>query len=493
MPIRRAPLRLSRLALLVSLLACAASPRLAHAADFPALTELQGKGARVSAIVVDLDRGATLFELNPDTRLSPASVSKLITAAAALDAWPADRSFGTRLLAERGPREGVIEGAITLHSEGDSTLDHQALFSLAVQLRSAGVTQVKGGITVSTAPFGPLGCETKDRCDALVKSATSYNAPLAAIGVDYGNWCVEVRPLRAGEAAQITSCGGSKLPIPVEGTVTVVPSGRRQTFHLDRFTNAAGDYLKVGGELPMGGTPTLYRAMSEPSLGAGLLLRETLRAVGIAVDGSVGVTSAWPANGATTLASVEGAALKEQLARMLRHSNNYIADLITLNVSVSLGRKPGPLADASLALTDFVAKARGSNSPSARPTLFSGSGLTPESRLSAQDLVSVLQYQYRDSRRFPAFYGGLVVPREGPYAFLRRGGSDAWLDRVALKTGTLTEPISVNSMAGYLRKKSGGWMAFAVLVNGSQTRRVIPFGTAVDAIRGDLDAILKRY
>ena len=190
---------------------------------------------------------------------------------------------------------------------------------------------------------------------------------------------------------------------------------------------------------------------------------------------------------------VEGAALKEQLARMLRHSNNYIADLITLNVSVSLGRKPGPLADASLALTDFVAKARGSNSPSARPTLFSGSGLTPESRLSAQDLVSVLQYQYRDSRRFPAFYGGLVVPREGPYAFLRRGGSDAWLDRVALKTGTLTEPISVNSMAGYLRKKSGGWMAFAVLVNGSQTRRVIPFGTAVDAIRGDLDAILKRY
>ena len=79
------------------------------------------------------------------------------------------------------------------------------------------------------------------------------------------------------------------------------------------------------------------------------------------------------------------------------------------------------------------------------------------------------------------------------YHYTRASGSDAWLDRVALKTGTLTEPISVNSMAGYLRKKNGGWMAFAVLVNGSQTRRVIPFGTAIDAIRGDLEAILKRY
>lgn len=492
MPNRRA-VRLPRLASLVVLVAGLSAALPAAAVDFPALTELQGKGARVSALVVDLDRGASLFELNADARLSPASVSKLVTAAAALDAWPADRTFTTRVLAERGPREGVIEGAITLHSEGDSTLDHQALFSLAVQLRSSGVRQIKGGITVSTAPFGPLGCETKDRCDALVKSATAYNAPLAAVGVDYGNWCVEVQPARAGELAQITSCGGSKLPIPVEGTVAVVPAGRRQTFYLDRFTNAAGDYLKVGGELPVGGTQTLYRAMSEPSLGVGLLLRETLRAVGVEVDGAVGVSSAWPANGATKLAEVEGAALKEQLGRMLRHSNNYIADLITLNIAVSLGRKPGPLADAAQSLADFVQRARGSQSASARPTLFSGSGLTPESRLSAQDLVSVLQYQYRDTRRFPAFYGGMVVPREGPYAFLKRGANNDWLDRVALKTGTLSEPISVNSMAGYLRKKNGGWMAFAVLVNGSQTRRVIPFGNAVDAIREDLQAILKRY
>ncbi|ROH90940.1 D-alanyl-D-alanine carboxypeptidase/D-alanyl-D-alanine-endopeptidase [Stagnimonas aquatica] len=467
-------------------------PGLAHA-DLPALSKLQSQGGKVSALVVDLDRNEAIAALNADSRLSPASVTKLVTAGAALDAWPADRSFTTRLLSERGPREGAIEGALTLHGEGDSTLDHQALFSLAVQLRSADVTAVNGGITVSTAPFGPLGCETKDRCDALVKSATAYNAPLAALGVDYGNWCIEVRPQRVGTPAQITACGGVQLPIAVEGSVMVVPSGRRQTFYLDRFTNSGGDFLRVGGELPMGGMQTLYRAMSEPSLGTGLLLRETLRSVGIRVDGAVSVSPEWPSNGATELARVEGAALKEQLARMLRHSNNYVADLITLNVAVAIGRKPGPLADAAQSLSDYVARAQPGKKNDARPVLFSGSGLTPENRLSAQDLVSVLEHQYRDTRRFPAFYGGLVVPREGPYAFLRRGGSPAWLDRVALKTGTLSEPISVNAMAGYLRKKNGGWMAFAVIVNGAPPRRVIPFGTAVEAIRTDIEQILARY
>src|SRR5690606_40968054 len=59
---------------------------------------------------------------------------------------------------------------------------------------------------------------------------------------------------------------------------------------------------------------------------------------------------------------------------------------------------------------------------------------------------------YRDARRFPAFYGTFVVPRDASFTYLRRGGAD-WLDRVALKTGSLTQPVSVYGIAGYLRKQ----------------------------------------
>jgi D-alanyl-D-alanine carboxypeptidase/D-alanyl-D-alanine-endopeptidase (penicillin-binding protein 4) len=61
---------------------------------------------------------------------------------------------------------------------------------------------------------------------------------------------------------------------------------------------------------------------------------------------------------------------------------------------------------------------------------------------------------------------------------------------VALKTGTLNEPVSVCGIAGYLRKRDGGWIAFAVIVNGGPGRSHIPIETAMHAAQLDLEEIL---
>ncbi len=130
--------------------------------------------------------------------------------------------------------------------------------------------------------------------------------------------------------------------------------------------------------------------------------------------------------------------------------------------------------------------------PLVAPPIYSGSGLTTDNRLSAEDLVRLLAYQYRDPRRFPAFYGGLVVPRDAPFVFLRQGGT-AWLDRVALKTGTLDNPRSVCGIAGYLRKRNGGWIAFAAIVNGGPGWKHVPLFQALEAERTDVESLLKKY
>ena len=196
------------------------------------------------------------------------------------------------------------------------------------------------------------------------------------------------------------------------------------------------------------------------------------------------------------LAEIEGLTVREQLGRMLRFSNNYIADVLTLNLAADLARQPPTdLSGASSILADFVSRAQRSARISTSKTpalLFSGSGLTPENRLSANDLVSLLAHQYRDSRRFPAFYGGLVVPRDAPFEFLRTG-SAAWLDRVALKTGTMELPHSVCGIAGYLRKRDGGWIAFAAIVNGGPNMKHVPLLRAMAAARADLESLLAQY
>jgi D-alanyl-D-alanine carboxypeptidase/D-alanyl-D-alanine-endopeptidase (penicillin-binding protein 4) len=236
--------------------------------------------------------------------------------------------------------------------------------------------------------------------------------------------------------------------------------------------------------------------MSDPAAGVGLLMTQMLKEIGIGVEGSVVVQSASAMGPMVELAQIEGLTLREQLGRMLRYSNNYIADVLTLDLAANVRNEaPTDLSSASGILSDFIQRSQRVAKlpvPKAPAPIFSGSGLTPENLISANELASLLVYQYRDTRRFPAFYGGMVVPRDAPFQFLRTGSAD-WLDRVALKTGTMETPRSVCGIAGYLRKKDGGWMAFAVIVNGGSAMPRVPLFRAMGAARGDIEKILERY
>ncbi|WP_234981447.1 D-alanyl-D-alanine carboxypeptidase/D-alanyl-D-alanine endopeptidase [Fontimonas thermophila] len=473
----------------------AAAP--AHA-GWDALAALKARrGAHVTAAAVDLDTGQTLQTLDAQTRLSPASVSKLVLAAAALETWPIDKTFVTRVVGTGRLDEGDLQGDLVVYSEGDATLDHAALWVLAAQIKQSGIRSVAGDLVVSTAPFGRLGCETRDRCEALARSHTAYDAPLAAVGVDYGTWCVDVKPTQPGAAARIQSCAAVDVPIPLTGAIQTREVRRGTWLWLDRVKRSDGEALVMGGDIRADGAGArLYRSMADPALGAGLLLRQMLGELGVTLTGGVRIDDDAIPRGARPLAAIEGRPLRAQITDLLRYSNNYIADVLTLAMAAE--RTPEPvttLARASEPLAELVLRARrqaGYADDGTRPRLLSGSGLTPENRLSAQDLVALLAYEYRQTQTFPVFYGGLVVPGQAPNAYLR-AGSAAWKTRVALKTGTLSEPRTVFGMAGYLRKQNGGWIAFAALVNGATPRQAVPLHESLDAIRKDIEALLARH
>jgi D-alanyl-D-alanine carboxypeptidase/D-alanyl-D-alanine-endopeptidase (penicillin-binding protein 4) len=476
--------------LLIALTACGAQSGVAAPA-FDHLAQLSAEGARVTALVWDLDSNQALGQLQPSQRLAPASLSKIVVTAAALDTWPPDRSFATELRGTRAPTNGTLDGDLILRGSGDATLDETTLWALAAQLRSAGVQRVTGKLLVERAPFGELSCDTMDRCAGLRRSSRAYNAAPSAIGVNYGSWCIAVRAAPGASTAQVNGCATGTLPIPLDGTVRV---GGSSALRVDRTTGPGGDRISVSGSVVPGSERQLHRAMSDPAAGAGLILRSILMQTGVSFNGGVETTARAIASATQVLARTEGLPLQEQLGRMMRYSNNYIADVLTMGVALERRhRPPESLADAAQELTALV---RGANpvAPSSPdvPVMQSGSGLTPGNRLSAQDFIAVLRREYRDSRHFPAFYGSFVVPRDASFNYLQSGGGD-WLDRVALKTGSLTEPVSVNGIAGYLRKKAGGWMAFAIIVNGSDTLRQIPHERALRAARSDLEAFLAAY
>jgi D-alanyl-D-alanine carboxypeptidase/D-alanyl-D-alanine-endopeptidase (penicillin-binding protein 4) len=464
-------------------------------ADWKSLTALEHEGARVSASALDLDKGEVIAQLNPNTRLTPASLTKLVTAAATLQQWPADRMFRTTLLADGEIRDGTLSGELILRSAGDPSLDDHSLWALAAQLKGFDITSVTGGLTISLSPFGPIACGTKDRCEAQHLSDRSYNAPIAALGIDFGNWCLIVRPTQVGAKATVRGCAVAHLPIRMIGDVNTLPAGSRTTLWVERSSGDGGDALRLGGGVPIGGEERVWRAMSDSAQGVGVLLVEALRELGIAINGPVRVTERPPPDSARELAATEGLTLREQLGRMLRFSNNYIADVLTMDLAASTASSaPTDLGSAAQTLMRFMSALPSSKSIAGQEPLqlLSGSGLTVENRLSAADLTAVLSYQYHNSGHFPSFYGSLTVPREAPFDFMRKG-NDAWLDRVVLKTGTLNDPVSVCGVAGYLRKKQGGWIAFAAIANGSQSHAHIPLDSAMRAIQADVEDLLSGY
>ncbi len=479
-------------ALILVLMTIASAPLHAH---WHALQTLQQSGARVSAAAIDLSDNSVIQQLNSDVRLTPASLTKLAVAATALSVWPADKMFKTQLMATGTLSDGRLTGDLYLVGAGDPSLTGESLLSLAAQLKSTGVTSVSGKLFVIPAPFATVQCETKDRCDAGMRSATAYDAPLASIGTDFGTWCVDVRATRAGKPATVTGCT-THLPIEVQGTIQTATSSKGAPFRVERATSDGVDSLRVGGTIEEGVTQYVYRAMSDPAHGAGLLLNASLLDMGVQVAGGVAVEDGTPPASAFMVAKTQGLSLKEQLGRMLRFSNNYIADVLTLTMAAEIDDKPpASLSDAAKTLTNFMVRTQGrkKNGSSSPPLLMSGSGLTPENELSANDLVRLLSYEYHDTRNFGSFYGGLVVPRQSPFIFLRNG-SAGWQDRIALKTGTMDDPHSVCGMAGFLRKKDGGWITFAVIVNGGTTQmKHVPLYKALEAIRTDIEQLLVRY
>lgn len=155
-----------------------------QAATAPALA---GMGGKVAAVVRDGPTGAHLLDDDQDLAIIPASVLKLLSAAAIDAAFPQGTTVATRAVKDPGAaRVYLVAGGDTLLSPtaGDprATAGRAGLTDLATQaassLRAQGVTSVTVAVDTSYAP-GPLSAPTWP----AAYRARGLTGPVAAIGL----------------------------------------------------------------------------------------------------------------------------------------------------------------------------------------------------------------------------------------------------------------------------------------------------------------------
>jgi len=322
-------------------------------------------------------------------------------------------------------------------------------------------------------------------------SRNAYAAPLSATAVDFNTWCVAVRPgIRQGKAAEAGYCKPVQGAPPIRGRVATGPAGSRPSVHVVRSSDRDGIVLSVGGSVPAGGhVRRYYRGVASPGLHTALLMRQALRDQGIRVGG-LNRADYDPPPGAHALVSLQGQALRQLLPRMLAFSNNFMADMLTLDLAVHQGQSP-PLDLEKAARALMIPQARSSGTEQTRtpPVLLSGSGLSVGSRISAADVVVLLAGMYGRRALFPAFIGAMTVPEYSPFAFLN-DSPGLWSTHTTIKSGILHEPVTVVALAGYVRLPGGDWGAFAILLNGTAEQPELDIQNAVNAVYADMNGLL---
>ncbi|WP_432523555.1 D-alanyl-D-alanine carboxypeptidase/D-alanyl-D-alanine endopeptidase [Kineococcus sp. SYSU DK006] len=363
-----------------------------------------GAPASVSASVVDAATGEVLLADDVDVPRTPASVTKLLTAAAALRALGPTSRVTTRVVEGATADEVVlVAGGDVLLAAGagdaDAVNGHAGLADLAARTAAALLAQGRSAVAVrldDSAFTGPATSPGWGSGDV----AAGFVAPISPLAVDGGR-------LAPGETAP-------RAPDPALAAA--------QAFA--RALGAAGvQVLDQGGG-------ALVRAAAQP--------------------------------GAATLAAVESATTAEQVELMLTTSDNTLAEVLARRVAAA-GDRPATFDDASEAVVQQVA-ALGVDVTGVR--LQGASGLGRGTRIPARALTDLLVLVAGGEHpELAAVASGLAVADVNGTLADRYDvpASAAGAGVVRAKTGTLT---GVSSLAGLLRDADGRLLAFAVLSDG---------------------------
>ncbi|MZE72061.1 D-alanyl-D-alanine carboxypeptidase/D-alanyl-D-alanine-endopeptidase [Streptomyces sp. SID5789] len=204
-------------------------------------------------------------------------------------------------------------------------------------------------------------------------------------------------------------------------------------------------------------------AVNDTAIDAGKVFAEKLAALGVTVDGEVGRAKAQQSD--VPVAQHKSAPLSEIVKKMLKTSDNNIAETLLRMSAVELG-KPATF-ESGAELVRQVLSSYGVSLDNFE--MYDGSGLSRADRIPAATLAQLLD-AITESPALGSILDGLPVAGEagaslGPeWGRFDDANSKCAVGKVQAKTGTLTGAIA---LSGVTRTDDGEWRIFSFIENDS--------------------------
>ena len=439
----------------------------------------QFRDAQFGVLIVDPDRGDTLYSLNAGKLFMPASNMKIVTAATSLVQLGPDYTFHTDFAASGPVVHDTLEGALIVNGRGDPTIsDHMRgsamnpLYDVADSLKAHGVTTIARGIQA-----GP---------DIFPDTTIGFGWSWDDLGEDYGAG-VDALYFNEGFGTVIAYGKAGMQPdsirtFPVHSYPMIdfsasSPPASPDTFALRLDFDSTRTHFTARGRLKTSVDTLIYvfPDQREAYLAA---LTEALRTRGIVVAGGEihSPRAGDKPTSVTPLFSIHSLPLRAILPALLKPSQNQIAEI--LYKTLGLEKTGVGSADSGRVVLERQLALWG-----AQPDGYlirDGSGLSRYGYLSPETLVRVLD-RIRSDSAFHVFYDALpIAGLDGSLRNRMKGTAAA--GKIHAKTGSVA---NARSLSGYALTADNHMLIFSLLANNWITSQA-----AVDSVHNRIAVML---
>jgi D-alanyl-D-alanine carboxypeptidase/D-alanyl-D-alanine-endopeptidase (penicillin-binding protein 4) len=407
------------------------------------------RAGRTSLYVADARTGKVLFSADPEARLNPASNVKLLSTAAALHILGPDHRYTTQLFGP-APTQGTVSGDVYLLGTYDPLLHRDDLRAMARDMFNRGVRRLDGNLVV-----GPVATR-----DGLYRSLL----PITVVAGKPG-----ARPTVS------TLPGYDFATLRVTATTA---KGRRGKlgFQQEPFVDEHGQRrlrITVSGRIGRHKELTHWLFTEERQFHAAHLLRAALREVGIEVNGGVRVAELLDYTASAgfvpePLTQHASKPLAEMVAMINKRSINWLADRVIMTAAAKRYQDLPSMEVAIRAMKEWIGENTAIDPE--QVLIDTGSGLSYNTRISAQQLVEVLRaaagFSIAETPTASAYLESLAIAgRDG--TLRGRFRQTTAQGHVLAKTGTLSNVIA---LSGIIDVDPTRPLAFALVSNGHSPR-----------------------
>lgn len=383
------------------------------------------EAATIGVQVTRIDDNKDIAAQNISMAMTPASILKCVTSAAAITTLGADFTFGTPVYLQGEVVDGTLRGNIVIRGVGDPTIDdghfkaHPGFVrSLTDAMLAAGVRTVTGDIIIDDNDMPDQGQSPQ--------------------------WLIEDTGWDYGAGYYAFNYGGNifRLNLTTMSTSPQVPDieviKRYTDSTTDMLRGVNSDLLIVTGRNVNTRNHTVTTSMDNPSASAIIAIHKAFGSAGINVVGDEERTG----SSETLLMTYRSPKATDILGDMMRRSDNLMAEAMLRALA------PGRDRDAALAAERNALARLGLSLNHAR--IVDGSGLARTDRVTPQLMTDLLRAMARNeySDTYVSFF-----PKAGREGTVKRILKGTRLEgKVVLKSGSMN---GVHCYAGYCLDDDG--------------------------------------